>query len=386
MTGNTPFGHPIVDRWLLDPELAFLNHGSFGATPRVVLQRQRELVDEMERNPVRFMDVVLPEGLRSSAGEVSDWLGIDPAGTAFVANATDGINAVLRSLNLSRGDRVVTTSWVYGAIEQTLRFVCERAGAELEIVPLPFPCTSADALAQAVCDRLEGARFLVLDEIASKPAVRLPVERILAEARRCGVETLVDGAHAPGQAPLCFRGGLAPDYWVGNLHKWCFAPKGCAILWVAEAHRDRVHPTIISHGYRAGFAHEFDWVGTRDPTAWLCAPRGLAFIDQWGRKEVWRYQSALRREASAYLRERWGVEKSAPDELLCAMESFPVPFPCEGTDEAAGAVNARLREEHGVEVPVFALDGVAWIRISAQIYVEMGDVERLGDAVHAMIE
>ena len=386
MSPSPHFGRRIIDHWLLDPDIAFLNHGSFGATPRPVLDRQRLLIEEMERNPVRFMDVVLPAGLRDSAAKVSDWLGIDPAGTAFVANATDGINAVLRSLELEAGDRVVTTSWVYGAIEQTLRFVCERAGAQLEIVPLPFPCSSADELAQTVCDRLEGARFLVLDAIASKPAVRLPVERILAEARRCGVQTLVDGAHVPGQAPLCFREDAQPDFWVGNLHKWCFAPKGCAVLWVAEPHRERVHPTIISHGYRSGFAHEFDWVGTRDPSAWLAAPTALAFYDRWGRKAVWDYQSTLRREASAYLRELWGVPKTAPDELLCAMESFEVPFSCEGTDEAASAVNARLRNEYGVEVPVFALAGASWIRISAQIYVDMQDIQRLGEAVCSMIE
>lgn len=386
MTAPSSFGRQILDQWLLDPDLAFLNHGSFGATPRVVIEHQRNLIEEMERNPVRFMDVVLPAGLRDSASVVSDWLGIDPEGTAFVANATDGINAVLRSLELSPGDRVVTTNWVYGAIEQTLRFVCERAGAVLDIVHLPFPCSSADELAQTICARLEGARFLVLDEIASKPAVRLPVERILREAKRCGVETLVDGAHVPGQTPLCFQDELRPDYWVGNLHKWSFAPKGCAILWVAEPHRDQVHPTIISHGYRSGFAHEFDWVGTRDPTAWLTAPAGLTFIDRWGREAVWDYQTTLRREASSFLRELWDVPKTAPDDVLCAMESFQVPFECEGTDEAADALNARLRDEYGVEVPVFALEGVAWIRISAQIYVDMRDIERLGHAVRSMIE
>jgi len=322
------------------------------------------------------MDQQLPEALRRALSRVGAFLNADPDGLALVTNATEGVNAVLRSLMLGPSDRVVTTTWSYGAVDQTLRYVCDRSGAELDAVVLPFPFTDPDQLVDAVCRRLKGARLLVLDQIASITAVALPIERILAEARREGVPVLLDGAHAPGQVPVDLN-NMQVDYWVGNLHKWCYAPKGCAVLWVAEEHRAAVHPTVISHGLGKGFREEFDWVGTRDPSAWLSAPDAVEFVEALWAAGSRAYQSTFIDQANARMAEAWGVQPTAPRSCQAFMATVAWPFPVEASVEQARALHDHLYARYRVEVPVLFHDGKIWLRVSAQVYVDLDDVERL---------
>ena len=380
MVEDERFGRALLSHWHLDPDWAHLNHGSFGACPRRILAAQDRWREQMERSLVHFMVDQLPEALDAARRPLAALLNADAEGLAFVTNATEGINAVLRSLELGASDRVVTTSWSYGAVDETLTYVCQRAGAELERVHLPFPFDDPAVLVEAVGSRLRGARLLVIDHIASATGVVLPIQSLMEAARDAGVPVLLDGAHAPGQVPVDLA-KLEPDYWVGNLHKWCFAPKGCAVLWVADRHRDSVHPTVISHGYRKGYLEEFDWVGTRDPTAWLTAPDAVAFTETLREQGAHVYRSALVDQIIASAEQEWGVSATAPRDSFAYMVSFPWPFPAEPTLERAKEIHDRLFEAHRVEVPIILHDQQLFTRISAQVYMGMDDVNRLLRAV-----
>jgi isopenicillin-N epimerase len=380
MKGDMVFGRGLLSHWHLDPDWSHLNHGSFGACPRKVLAAQDRWREQMEQSLVHFMDHQLPGSLNHARTRVGAFLNADPDGLAFVTNASEGVNAVLRSMDLGPSDRLVTTSWAYGAVDQTLRYVCDRSGAVLDPVVLPFPFTDPDELVEAVCRRLKGARLLVLDHIASITAVVLPIEPILAAAKREGVPVLIDGAHAPGQVPVDLN-EMQVDYWVGNLHKWCFAPKGSAMLWVAEEHRAAVHPTVISHGLGQGFHEEFDWVGTRDPSAWLSTPDALDFVEALREAGSQVYQDTLLDQATARLFEAWGVRPTAPRSCQAFMATVRWPFPVEPTLKRVGELHDHLYDHYGVEVPVLLHDGQVWLRVSSQVYVDLDDIERLVQAL-----
>ncbi len=369
------FGAEIRREWLLEADVAFLNHGSFGATPKSVLDHQRALQDELETQPVAFMLDLLPR-LRGSLDPVGDLLGASPDDLVFVDNATTGVNAVMRSLDLSPGDRILTTSWGYGAVAKTLAWVARRTGAVIDVAHLPFPVADAGIDWSDLRARIRGARVLVVDHIASKMAAVLPVEQIVAEAHAEGVPVLVDGAHAPGQIALDLA-SLGADWWVGNLHKWAFAPKGCAVLYVRPDRRQGLHPTVISHGFDEGLHAEFDWTGTRDPSAFLTAPAALSFLDGLGIDAMRTYQEELREAGLARLSSAWGVERAAPASVSAAMATLPVPFQTEATDANGDALRRRLWEEHRVEVPLFAHEGRLWLRFSAQVYNSIAEFERL---------
>src|SRR6266550_3303752 len=236
--------------WTLDPAVAFLNHGSFGACPRPVLEAQQRLRERLERQPVRF----------------------------FVPNATTAVNAVLRSLALAPGDQLLVTDHAYNACRNVLDFVAAAARAEVVVVPVPFPLASADAVVEAVVARATPrTRLALLDHVTSPTGLVLPIERLVRELAGRGVDTLVDGAHAPGMLPLDL-GALGAAYYAGNCHKWLCAPKGAGFLHVRRDRQGGVRPVVISHGAnnprtdRSRLLLEFDWTGSHDPTPYLCVP------------------------------------------------------------------------------------------------------------------
>ncbi len=369
------FGAAVRGMWGLEEGMAFLNHGSFGACPRPVLEAQRRYQDALEAQPVAFQ-LAAPALQREALVHIAPLVGASPEDLVFVTNATEGVNAIVRSLDLGPGDRILTTDWGYDAVSNTLRYVARRTGATLDAARIAFPVGPAGVDLGDLAARLPGAKVLVVDHIASKPGVVLPVAEIVALARAAGVPVLVDGAHAPGQIAVDLD-GLGADWWVGNLHKWAFAPKGCAVLWARRDRQAALHPTVISHGLDQGFHEEFGWTGTRDPSAWLAGRDGVAFLEGLGREAVWDYQRALRRRAAARLSEAWGVAPAAPEHCLGAMVTLPAPGDHPGTEEAGIALRRALWERHRVEVPFFAFAGRLWIRVSAQVYVDDDDIERL---------
>jgi isopenicillin-N epimerase len=373
------FGFAIRDEWHLRPADAFLNNGSFGATPKRVLAAQNALRTDLERQPVVFM-LTVPERLRAALVPVGALLGAPADDLVFVDNTTTGVNAVLRSLELSPGDRILTTSWAYGAVVKTIDWVARRAGATVDVAHLPFPVSASGVDWTDLDARLEGARLLVIDHIASKPGVVLPIQAIVRRARAAGVPVLVDGAHAPGQLALDLE-TLGADWWVGNLHKWAFAPKGCAVLYVRPDRRAGLHPTVISHGLGQGLHAEFDWPGTRDPTAWLSAPAAVGFLEELGADSMRAYQAELREAGVALLQDAWGVERAAPASVCAAMAALPLPFPAEVAEQTGVRVRRQLWERHRVEVPSHPHAGRMWLRFSIQVYNELSELERLIAAI-----
>lgn len=376
--------------WTLDPSITFLNHGSFGATPRVVLEQQNEYRAQMEREPVRFFVRELEPLLDAAREEVAEFLGADPAGLAFVPNATAGINAVLRSLDLDKFDELLVTTQEYNASRNTLDYVAGIAGAKVVVVDIPFPITSPDVVVERVLEKVtDRTRLLLIDHVTSQTALIFPIERIVKELTDRGIDTLVDGAHAAGFLPLDIR-AIGAAYYAGNLHKWVCAPKGAAFLYVRENRRASIRPVSISHGAnsmrrdRSRYLLEFDWTGTFDPTPWLCVPHALRFVGSLlpgGWISVVQRNHELVLEARDLLCNALQVDKPAPDEMLGAMAAVPLP---DGDQNEAPSLYGdplqdKLLFEHNIEVPI-----VPWpappkrvLRVSAAVYNRLEDYEQL---------
>ena len=373
---DTPFGHNLRRFWSLDPAVHFLNHGSYGATPRYVQAEQSRWRDELEREPVRFMGDILPDVLRVAGARLAAFVGASASNLAFVENATAGANAVLRSIRWNAGDRIVIANHAYPALKNTARYLAEHHGLLIIEAQIPWPLSSPEELAAAYVDALKGgARVAILDHIFSPLAVVTPIEPIVRVCRARGVQVLVDGAHAPGLMPLSLDklGEMGVDWYVGNCHKWLCAPKGCGFIVATPDGQRDLHPAVISNFFGQGFEKEFAWTGTVDPSARLAVTAALDFIEALG---VERYRDALRNQAKAaatLLENAWGVSPGAPAEMFAAMVTLPLPVDEPGSDEAAARWRLKLLREHNIEVPIHSIGGRLWVRISAQVYNEMSD-------------
>jgi isopenicillin-N epimerase len=372
---------PLAAHWTLDPAVSYLNHGSFGACPAAVLHAQMLLRQELEREPVDFLDATLPQRLTQVRAALATFLGADPADLVFVPNATSGVNAVLRSLVFEPGDELLLTTHTYAACRKTLEFVTARTGAHLVIVSLPFPLQSPQQIQSAVLAAVTPrTRLALLDHVTSPTALVLPIASLVHELRAQGVETLVDGAHAPGMVPLDLA-QLGAAYYTGNAHKWLCAPKGAAFLHVRRDRQHDLHPNVISHGYPRGFQAEFDWTGTCDPTAWLCIPAALRFMEALlpgGWPEVMAHNRALALHARTLLLEVLGVAAPCPPQMIGSMASIPLPA---ANPNAPGArLDAKgLHDwfrERSIETWMYAEPRLV-VRISAQLYNHAQQFERL---------
>ena len=377
-----PYGRALRTLFRLDEATTFLNHGSFGLTPLAVLAAQEALRQEMERQPVQFLSRTnLQPRLRAAAAELASFLGAMGDDLAFVDNATTGANAVLRSFPLKPGDEVLITDHTYPAVRNAVRFVCERTGARIVEAKLRFPAESPDGIVAAVTAALtERTRLAVFDLISSASAIVMPVPALARACRDAGAPVLVDAAHGPGMVDLDLP-ALGADWVTGNAHKWLFAPKGCALLWASKTAQQTLHPTVISHGFEQGFTNEFDWTGTRDPTAWLALPSALAFYRSMGDGALRSRNHALAVTAAELMAKRWRTEVGAPAEMLGAMAVVRLPGRHPGTPAAAQAIHDQLWQKCHIEVPVMSLEQTLWVRISAQIYNDLDDYQQLVAAI-----
>jgi isopenicillin-N epimerase len=382
---DSSFGRAIRSRFMLEDGVAFLNNGSYGATPRVVFDAANEWRRRMEAEPVRFFAREAPPALDAARAALAARIGADPAGIGFVDNATTAANAIVASLDWAPGDEALTTDHVYGAVRNALRHWCGRRGAAVIEAPVPYPVEDAEQIVAAIAQRFtDRTRLLVVDHVTSPTAVVMPVARLIGLARARGIRVLVDGAHAPGMLDLDLE-ALGADWYIGNCHKWMYAQRGCGFLYAAADVRARVHPTVISHGYGKGLAAEFDWTGTRDLCHWLALPAALRFAEELGLARIAAYNRQLRGDAAALIARRWGTAIGAPPDLLGFMAAIRIPPALieaggPATPEAAQALHDSLFDRARVEVPVMAFAGALWARISAQIFNEIGDYARLAEA------
>ncbi|WP_420405016.1 aminotransferase class V-fold PLP-dependent enzyme [Nisaea sp.] len=378
------FGALVRNSFALQRDYAHLNHGSYGATPVSVLAAQRIWQDKLELEPSRFMRRDYKPAMRAAIAALAPRLGIGTDGLALVENATQAVNAVLRELDLPDGAGILVTDQTYGAVRNAARHMSERKGWNLRSVTLPFPAASAEEILAAYTAALEPAPALViLDHITSPTALVLPLTQMAEAARARGALVLVDGAHAPGMLDLDLS-AVPCDWYTGNLHKWMFTPKGCGFLWTAEARRETTHPLAISHWYQEGYDAEFEYVGTRDASSQLCLPTALEFVDAHGIDAIRAHNNALVNEAADALAARWGTERGAGPGLTGHMAMVRLPDGFGSTREEAEALRDRLTDEFRVQVPVNPLTGTLWCRLSAQIYNEMTDYDRLAAAVERL--
>lgn len=368
--------------WLLDPGVTFLNHGSFGACPAPVLALQQALQGQLEREPVSFMLEALSQHRREAKEALAQLVGGVPRDFAFVPNATYGVNAVLRSFSWQPGDHILATNHGYNACHNAVRFLCERYGVKLNIAEIPFPLTSSDQALEAIVSQVTPeTRLALIDHVTSATALVLPIHRIVTALKARGIETLVDGAHAPGMLALDLP-RIGASYYTGNAHKWLCAPKGCAFLWVHPADQMQVRPLAISHGAnevvreRSRYQMEFDWTGTDDFSPYLCLPHAISFMEsqkEGGWPAVRQANRALVLEGRQLLCEALEIPTPAPDDMIGSMVSLPLP-----PKEAEGALSAfgvlplqqALYEQFAIQVPVsyWPAPPHRIIRISAQLY------------------
>ncbi len=382
------------EHWTLDPAVTFLNHGSFGACPRAVLEAQADWRARMERQPVQFMMRDRWALLDAAREAVAAFVDAPPDGLVFVRNASEGVNAVLRSLELAPDDELLVLDHAYGAVLNAARFVARRADARVTVARLPWPRASVEGVVDAVLDAVTPrTRLCVLDHVTSPTGLVLPIERLVPALAERGVDTLVDGAHGPGQVELSLR-ALQPAYYAANLHKWVCAPKGAAFLWVRPDRRAGLRPLTISHGHampegaKARLHLEFDWTGTDDPTPWLCAPTALEVMGgllPGGWPALRARNRAVALEARATLCGALGVVPPCEPAMVGAMAAAPLP-----DDPVAEARDAFTPDPlqlalvaRGFEVPVvpFPAAPQRLVRVSAQLYNHARDYRRLARAL-----
>ncbi|WNG44997.1 aminotransferase class V-fold PLP-dependent enzyme [Archangium minus] len=389
---------PFRSHWSLDPEVTFLNHGSYGACPTRVLEEQSRLRARMEAEPVRFLHRELEALTDAARASLGAFLDADPDDLAFINNATTGVNTVLQSLRFAPGDELLTTDHEYNASKNALDFVASRWGVKVVVAKLPWPVPSPQAVVDAVLAHVtERTRLLLIDHITSQTALVLPLATLVRAMRERGVETLVDGAHGPGQVPLSLR-QLGVAYYSGNCHKWLCAPKGAAFLYVRRDLQPNLRPVVISHGYnsrrkdRSQFRLDFDWLGTNDPTPFLCVPKVLEVMGGMlpgGWPEVMASNRDKALAARAFLCQRLGVAPQCPEDMVGSMATVPLPdgFPELPSVRGLDPLQDRLFFEHHIEVPI-----TPWprpphrhVRVSAQLYNSHAEYQRLAEALEALL-
>jgi isopenicillin-N epimerase len=396
---------PLARHWLLDPTVTFLNHGSFGACPRPVLEAQQRWRDRLEAEPVLFLDRELERALEEARADVAAFVGADPDDLAFVTNATTGVNTVLASLRFEVGDELLTTDHEYNAALNALRRAAERDGARVVVARIPFPIRDPGEAVEAVLERVSRrTRLVLISHVTSPTGIVLPVERIVAELAGRGIDTLVDGAHAPGMVALDLD-AIGAAYYTGNGHKWLCGPKGSGFLHVRRDRQTLVHPLVTSHGAnstRAGrsrFRLEADWTGTADPSAHLALPAAIRFMGSllpggWPELMALNHGSVL--SGRDVLCATLDAAPPVPDSMLGSLASVPLPMTPASVTIEPGAerdpLQVGLWERHRIEVPVMTWPVPAaleagrgpdqrLIRISAQAYVPADAWDRLASAL-----
>jgi isopenicillin-N epimerase len=364
--------------FVLDPRIVYLNHGSFGACPAEVLRRQGELRQRLEANPVAFLTRDLEPLLDAARAALAAFVGASAEDLVFVPNSSSGVNAVLRSLRFAAGDELLTTNHGYAGCRNALDWVAERWGARVVVAEVPFPLDAAERIDAAVLAAVTPrTRLAFLDHVTSPTGLVFPVARLVAALAARGVDTFVDGAHAPGMVDLDVS-AIGAAYYSGACHKWLCAPKGAGFLHVRRDRQEGIVPTTVSHGLtavrsdRSRFQSLFGWIGSFDPSPALCVPAAIEVMGgllPGGWPALRARNRALALRAREILCTALGVAPPTPDELIGALATVPLPDR-PAAPRTIDPLAARLAREVNVEVPVFAWPAPPrrFTRISAQVY------------------
>jgi isopenicillin-N epimerase len=374
--------------FLLDPSVVFLNHGSFGATPRPVFREYQRWQRELERQPVEFLGRRFTGLMAEARAALGAYLGAQADNLVYTQNVTISINIVARSLPLGPGDEVLATDHEYGAMDRTWRFLARQRGFRYINRHIELPLTTA---ARFVEDFWQGVtprtRVIFLSHITSPTALILPVEEIVRRARQAGILTIIDGAHAPGQLPLRLD-ALGADFYGGNLHKWLCAPKGAGFLYARPEVQRLLEPLVVSWGYEAEtpsgstFVDHHEWWGTRDIAAFLAVPKAIQFQAEHHWDEV---RASCRRLAAYALQRICQLTGLAPlhstaEPWFAQLVAAPLPPQTDLT-----LLKQRLYDDYRIEVPLIEWQGHKLIRVSIQGYNTRHDVDTLLHALSQLL-
>jgi isopenicillin-N epimerase len=374
------------DHWTLDPNITFLNHGSFGACPRAVLEKQQVWRARLEQEPVRFFALELEELLDSARQKLADFVGANSEQLAFIPNATTGVNTVLRSLRFQSGDELLTTNHEYNASSNALIFAAQQTEAKVVIAEVPFPVESADQMVEAVLAKVsKHTKLVLLDHVSSQTALIFPVQTLIRQLATQGIDVLIDGAHAPGMVALNLQ-ELGAAYYTGNCHKWLCAPKGAAFLYVRQDRQDLIRPLVISHGAnsprtdRSRFRLEFDWMGTSDPSPYLCIPEAIQTMESLmpgGWSAVMGRNRSIALQVRAALCQQFQIPFPCPDQMIGSMAAIPF------FSGSATNLQTALFERFQIEIPVnpWGNTNNRLIRVSVQLYNLPIDYDVLAEAL-----
>jgi isopenicillin-N epimerase len=367
--------------FLLDPDIIFLNHGSFGACPQPVFETYQGWQRRLERQPVLFLGREFPALDRESRAVLAAYLNTSPDHLVYIPNATYGVNAVARSLNLHPGDEILTTNHEYGACNNTWDFISKKTGASIVRQPIPLgagPAGIIQHLWQGVTPR---TRAIYISHITSPTAILFPVSAICDRARNSGILTIIDGAHSPGHIPVDLD-QLGADFYVGNLHKWAMSPKGAGFLYVCPELQQMVEPLIVSWGYGAApetssgsqFQDDYQWTGTRDPAAALSVPAAIQFMHDHHWEQVGRECHALLSQAVERISALTGISPPVPLRSDDCLQMAVAPLP---PDTDLVALKSRLYDQHRIEIPCILWENHKFVRISVQGYNQPEDIDAL---------
>jgi len=380
----------LRDLFLLDPNVVFLNHGSFGATPRPVFEVYQDWQRRLERQPVQFFQGELMDHLRLARQSLGDYLHAPADDLGFIPNATFGVNLVARSLALGTGDEILTTDHEYGACDNIWDFVCRKSGASVVRQPIPLPVSSAEDILEyfwrGVTPR---TKVIFISHITSPTALRLPVEAICRRSREAGILTLIDGAHAPGQIPLDLE-ALEADFYTGNCHKWLSAPKVSGFLYTRRERQALIEPLVVSWGwgennpFKDGSAYldYLQWMGTHDPSAYLSVPAAIKFQADHDWLAVRQRCHDLVRQAMARICNLTGLAALYPEDGSLYIQMATMPLPPVGDSLA---FKRRLYDDYRIEVPIIEWQGRPFLRVSVQGYNTEADIEALMHALSALL-
>jgi len=385
MGDDVPTGS-LRDQWALDPRITYLNHGSFGPSPREVIAARHRWIERLESNPLDFFVRQLDGHLRAARERLGAFIGAAAEDLVLVENATAGMNIVAASVALAEGDEVLLTDHEYGAVVRIWERACRRAGARLVTAELPFPISSADEVVDAIAAAVtERTRLAVVSHVTSPTAVILPVEAVCRRLRAAGVSLCIDGPHAPAMVPVDLA-RLECDYYTASCHKWLCAPFGSGFLYAASGVRPSLEPVMLSWGRMPStpddvLDDEFGWPGTRDPSAYLATGTAIKFMERFGLDEFRRRTHALAEHARRRIIEQHGLRPLVLDEpdwygSMVALE-LPALDPL--------ALQQGLWEGSRIEVPIFTWRDRPWIRVSCHLYNTENDVERLVEALGPLL-
>lgn len=380
----------IKKEFLLDPDIIFLNHGSFGATPIPVFEIYQAWQRRLERQPVLFLGRQFNDLLYQSRQALCAYLNAAPDDLVYIPNATHGVNILARSLNLQPGDEILTTNHEYGACDYTWKFICHKKGAKYMQQHIPLPVHSEGEILDHFWNGVTTqTKIIYISHITSPTAMRMPVETICQRARQAGILTIIDAAHSPGQIQVDLT-AMDPDFAFGNCHKWMLAPKGSAFLYARPDMQELVKPLIVSWGLHPAieiatgsrFIDLLQWTGTSDPAAALTVPAAIRFMQDHDWNNVRRNCHILLGHAIRHICDISGMEPLYPldSDLYSQMGIAPLPSQID-----LSQLKLRLYDHYHIEVPLIEWQNQKFIRISVQGYNTQDDIDALTDALKGLL-